>query len=1036
MAKSKLFNKRAFLIAGALAGCVAGGAVAATAPPTIPIAPAVPSKTYLYGGNWDGNYEIIAGQLGTNNSIVSPNISVSDFESFIFHTNAGSLISTPPIEINQTVTVENGVENYLSYPSNSYVYSSGGSIIGLSTNGSPYAFGDAYGELPNIDPVDNESPNGLFLLGNAGYGWLKIAPGGTLNTFGAGAGGGTFVGGNTNLSSSFHTPGYYYGGPQSGYGIVDVAGGIWNDANSALDVGLGSHGFVTVENGGRVTLTSAEGYIDVGGSGGYGTVVVKDGGVLQTSQSPGGYGSLIASGTSVGNGSGRVFVTGSGSLWSSGSYIEMGSGGTASLVVSDGGQVTSSGAYVSSAYAYNTGGTSSLSTVLIDGAGSSWAISGTSKLGENGIGVVTVQNSGNLTITGGDIFLGYYSTGKGTLVVQSQGTVESGNATLGNQAGAIGTATVTGLNSSWTVDGDLTIGDYGTGSLFLNSAAMLTTTGNATLGSQAASTGTATVSDVGTEWQINGELKIGDNGSAKMLVENGAYISLAGNLAIADTAINSTGSLTLDGNGSRIIGNGTSVTIGGQGTGTMAVQNGADAIFSGAGVSLGEKQGGSGTLTVQDNNTLMSVGSLTVGSGGTGIFNLLNSASFSTATSVTLGENATGIGTATIDDATMTDASTLTVGGSGTGTLNIQNGGSLTVQGSSLSIGEQAGSSGTLSLSGGSSALTYSGDITVGSYGSGVFAAQTGGQFTGTSMTLGENSGASGGLNITGAGSSVKLSQDLTVGKQGVGLLTIAGGGILSTQGDVTLASKAGANATLSIDGDSSGLTAPNLNIGGSDSKAGGIASVTLTNAGHLNIAQKLTMWKGSSINTTYGTITVGTTTGAAEEYLTINSTGELAASGTITGNVSNKGGTISIGAGKPGTLSITGNFSQTAGILKVAMGGTSSSEASQLDATGTVAITGGTIEFDFVNGYAPKKGDTFQFIDPPQSVNLSNVNYTFTGLAPGFLFNITPNTSGLAFTALNNAVATPEPAALALFALGGILLLLRRRRTQEPAAW
>ena len=112
---------------------------------------------------------------------------------------------------------------------------------------------------------------------------------------------------------------YNYGGPQSGYGIVDVAGGTWNDANSALDVGFGSHGFVTVENGGRVTLTSAEGYLNVGSSGGYGTVVVKDGGVLQTSQSPGGYGSLIASGTSVGTGSGQVFVTGSGSLWSSGS---------------------------------------------------------------------------------------------------------------------------------------------------------------------------------------------------------------------------------------------------------------------------------------------------------------------------------------------------------------------------------------------------------------------------------------------------------------------------------------------------------------------------------------------------------------------------------------------------------------------------------------------------------------------------------------------------------------------------------------------
>ena len=341
----------------------------------------------------------------------------------------------------------------------------------------------------------------------------------------------------------------------------------------------------------------------------------------------------------------------------------MGSGGTASLVVSDGGQVTSDGAYVSSAYAYSTGGSSALSTVLIDGAGSSWAISGTSKLGENGIGVVTIQNGGNLAITGGDMFLGYYSNGNGTLLVQAQGTVESGNATLGNQAGAVGTATVTGLNSSWTVDGDLTIGNSGTGSLTLSSNALLTTTGDGILGSQAGSTGSATITDPGTEWQINGELKVGDNGNATMQVENGGFVSLAGNLAIADSGGTST--LTLDGIGSRIIAGGTSVTIGGKGDGTLTVQNAADAVFSGASVSLGENSTGTGTLTVQGSNTMMSTGSLTVGSQGTGTVNVQDAASLSTGTNISLGEQSTGSGTLTIDGASVTDAGTLSAGGYG-----------------------------------------------------------------------------------------------------------------------------------------------------------------------------------------------------------------------------------------------------------------------------------------------------------------------------------------------------------------------------------
>ena len=1128
MKKIQLFKKRALLVAGAVAGCFAGSAVASSPPtppimPTAPVLPAFQMETasfYDTGSIISGtithsdNLKLVPAQfstggyvqlrspsgiypaaaaaqasiLGSSVYIIAPQDSARvGYFVAIDETGAGgssgnytvTTTYTPtaipnPLAGNVTVgaLVQSNYDNPLNITSSVTVVAGSANYASGSVGYDPYG-----GPLVNPYVYYSKPYPGVMIVGQYGYSFLKISSGGTLNTLanyklllasaGQGLRAGAFIGGDGSYAFNYPAPvAFTYGppegglsvatpsaflqlgGPSTGYGVMNVDGGTWNDSNSPIFVGYGSQGFVTVQNSGTINLTSSAMIVGEDSSGlpttnydslpvqmlaaGVGTVVVESGGTLTLTGS-GGY---IALGRSVSSSgaTGSLYVSGTGSTVNVSQGILIGDGGTGLMNILAGARVTSGSSYAAGqAATYGLTSQTGGGTITIDGKTSTWDITGKGDFGETGTATMTAQNSGNLDITGA-LTLGDQSAGNGTLLVQSQGTVESGNATLGNQAGAIGTATVTGLNSSWTVDGTMTIGDYGTGSLFLNNNAMLTTTGNATLGSQAASTGTATASDAGTEWQINGELKVGDNGSATMLVENGSYISLAGNLAIADTAINSTGTLTLDGNGSRIIGNGTSVTIGGQGTGSMIVRNAADATFSGASVSLGEKQGGSGTLTVQDGNTLMSVGSLTVGSGGTGIFNLLNSASFSTATSVTLGENATGIGTATIDHATMTDANILTVGGSGTGTLNIQNGGSLTVQGNGLAIGEKAGSSGTLSLSGSGSTLTYSGDITVGSYGSGVFAAQTGGQFTGTSMALGENSGASGGLNIIGAGSSVKLSKDLTVGGQGVGLLTITSGGILSTQGDVTLAGKAGSNATLSIDGDSSGLTAPNLNIGGSGSKMGGAASVKLTNAGHLNIAQKITMWKGSSINTTNGTITVGTTRSAAEGYLTINSTGELAASGTITGNVSNDGGTISIGAGKPGTLNITGNFSQSAGILKVAMSGTSSSDASQLDATGTVAITGGTIEFDFVNGYAPKKGDTFQFIDPPQSVNLSNVDYTFTGLEPGFLFDVTPNTNGLSFTALNNAVATPEPAGLAIFGLGAGLVVLRRRRTHRIA--
>ena len=303
-------------------------------------------------------------------------------------------------------------------------------------------------------------------------------------------------------------------------------------------------------------------------------------------------------------------------------------------------------------------------------------------------------------------------------------------------------------------------------------------------------------------------------------------------------------------------------------------------------------------------------------------------------------------------------------------------------------------------------------------------------------MTVGKQ--GEGSLSVTGTKSLVQYAGDLVVGKEANGTFSIANGANTAPTaggtGDVYLGETSGINGSLTIDGNGSNLAATDMVVGGTSSKAGGNGSVNLTNNGSLTVAQALTMWKGGSLDVAGGYATIG----AAPHSTTngnvyVGSGGQLTGSGKITGNVMITSATVDVGGAAAGTLSIAGNYSQQGGSLKFTIAGNGSGQASQLDATGTVNISNSTVEFDFVNHYAPIKGQTFQVIDPPQSVGLNGVSYTVTGLANGFLFDVSQNTNGLLFTALNNGIATssptPEPAVLALLlaSLGGLAIARRK---------
>jgi len=971
-----------------------------------------------------------------------------------------------------------------------------------------------------------------------------------------------------------------------------------NSGSSGADLiaaTAGANGTLTLDNSHWTTSNT----VKVGYEG-TGTLTISNGGQL-TSGGPHGAGSAIGgnidSDDSYHRGTGQVTVTGQGSAWTSSRGITVGVLGNGRIDITAGGVVTSPSAIVSDAtdpitHALNPAGNA---TAVIDGNGSAWNLSDGMLVGNTGMGSLYVTNAAMLAATN-QIVVGGQQPGNGNLVLQTggvantavgivaaahgsagqifvdgagstlnvsnyleigrqgngflhvthQGRVNSASALLatGFSAGGnnttdnFGTVDIDGNGSLWNVTGDMNAGQHGTAQLTLTQGGSLTvgalltladqgtgmlavqqtaraTAGRAVLGAAAGSAGSATITDAGSLWQINGNLTIGQGGTGTVTVQQNGTLHVVGDLTLGENA-GSTGTLTLDGFSSRLIYGGGGVSIGAAGAGMLEVRNGFNADLSGVDVTLGENAGGNGTLHVHDAGSTFASGGLTIGGAGVGTFNAASGATVNTSGDAAVADEAGGHGAAAVDAATWNIAGSLSVGSKGTGDLNIQNGGAVSVRGADLTIGEESTAAGTLSLTGKQSSLTFAGEMTVGKTGTGTFAVRSGATFNVGAMTLGKDFGSSGTLNVDGGGSGVSVAHDTTIGGSGSGALSLTNGAVLSSFGAASLADQAGSSAhatvdtlsawtvsgdlsvgsqgaaqltvqggsslaaqgssvtigeaggngtllvkgtdpatstpstfsyrgelhvgdagigeldvkgggivqpatggsgavavavqpnskgTIVVDGAASRLHAARLSIGGSTDKPGGAGQVTLTNGGELTASASVKLWANGAIDVTGGSATVGAASPAAVPgALRINSGGSLLGFGTVTGNVLNAGGVVAPG-GDPGTLAIHGNFEQDAGLLPIHISAATSGSYDSLSVSGSATL-GGSIEVDFVNGYAPKSGDAFTLIQSP-GVTGAFGNVTIAGILNTWKYSLAAAAQGLVLESLGDGATT-----------------------------
>ncbi len=705
-------------------------------------------------------------------------------------------------------------------------------------------------------------------------------------------------------------------------------------------------------------------------------------------------------------------------------------------------------------------------------------------LGNGARGGLVVNSAAN-PLNAGTMDIGFSGPGTSTLTISGGGNVSDGYVDMGVLAPAGGSATVTGTGSQWNVSTQFFVGDYGQGSVTVQNGGVLNSTASLILGLQSGSAGTVTVTGSGSLLNMSAsELTIvGGAGQGTLILQNGGVANLGG-ADIGGVDGVGPGTLTVTGAGSQLNSAGTiSVGLGGQGT--LTIQNGGVANLSGAdiggidgvgpgtltvtgagsqlnsnfvnlglagqgsltlqnggianlgGADIGGIDGvGPGTLTVTGpGSQLNSTGTISVGLGGQGTLTIQNGGVANLGGANIGGIDGIGPGTLTVTGAgSQLNSNFVNVGLGGQGTLTIQNGGVATA--SEINVGSQSGSVGTVAITGSGSQLS-SIALWVGLGGQGSLALNNGGAANVDVITeIGFGSGSVGTLTVVGAGSQLN-SGYLSVGDQGGrGALTIEGGGVANISFDTFVGSSGPTG---------SGGSAGTLEVAGAGSELAGSGDLTIgyTGQGTMTITAGA---KVSDVNATIGAF-AGSSGTVLVDAGTWNNTGALtigtAGTGTVTimdnGKLTAGGLTIgSLGSLilDPSTVYVNGNLVQLpGGLLTLDIAGNSPDLFSQLDISGD-GLFQGTIDFDFVDGFAPATGESFDLINV-LGADFSDANFQVEGLGPGFLYTDSFSDGSFTLVAESNGVSTsetPEPSPFCLLGSALVVLSVAVRRRNAKA--
>ena len=830
-------------------------------------------------------------------------------------------------------------------------------------------------------------------------------------------------------------------------------GGSISNTGGALGQASGGSGTATVNGVGSTWINRDRLYV---GQYGRGVLNIINGGtVLANIEGNLGYYS---------GSSGTAIVSGAGSRFVNNNNLNVGRSGAGVLDITNGGTVSNSGGYLGR----ESGGSGE---ATVSGAGSRWTSSGSLYVGDLGRGSLSITDGGNVSNTYGHV--GYDTTGSGTATVRGVGSAwtnssylyvgESGagalniadggrvsntHGYLGKQSDSEGEATVSGAGSAWTNSSYLYVGYEGTGTLSITNGGRVSST-YGYMGQVSGSSGEATVSGAGSVWDNDYGVYVGYSGTGTLNVANGGEVT--NTTGYIGRYSGSSGEVAVSGAGSTWI-NGLTLYVGREGAGTLSITDGGS--VSNAAGYVGYGSGSEGTVTVGGTaSSWTNSEALNVGHAGTGTVTITDGGAVNVAKALTIGVNSTSDGTINLEGGSLT-AETIAVGG-GAASFN-WTGGTLGITGSSGLRLDSTGLLGANVTIDAGKGLKVAAETDVRS---GVTLAVTGGTFStdvldvsGTALlrggviTLGRTFavGNGGKLEIAGQDVTLTISPKLNSGCELVfddttltmpSLALPSGGSLDLDSGKISAAGTFDNEGVVRMGDTGAAVIRANGLLNNGVIMGKGTIQAEVDNRVNMGFSGDVFFTEDVKNNDESALITISGGAGATFYEDVINH-GELRVGvgctatfyGELSGNGTTGTGTVYLDGdmrpgASPGEMAFGGDlvFGMAASLETELAGTSPGTEYDVLDVAGELNLAG-TLNVVLIDGFDPEFGDTFDLLDWGALHGTFNT-VNLPRLDPGLVWN----TSGLYSD--GTLAVVPEPATLSLLALGGLALMIRRRR-------